>query len=201
MPIKLNLRLAFDDIRDMLGVKYEYPKYVSPLINLANQLAGATKPRIVGQMSELIKECLYKSFEGWKRWYLERYPKSIEDATSKIMNMLKNFKEALEKIDEETVRKWVKDLVLVKTFVGLTVQEPILAFISKKLDESYRLATPEEEAKGIDGFISEYSVSIKPATFKEKIGIAEIRPNGDVVVYYEKKSNEIVISEIDELTD
>ncbi|GEM_PF-5058784 len=49
--------------------------------------------------------------------------------------------------------------------------------------------------------IGEYSVSIKPATFKEKIGIAEIRPNGDVVVYYEKKGNEIVISEIEELTD
>ncbi len=118
MPIKLNLRLAFDDIRDMLGVKYEYPKYVSPLINLANQLAGATRPRVVGQMSELIEECPYKSFEGWKRWYLKRYPKSIEEATNKIMNMLKNFKEALEKIDEKTVRKWVEDLVLVKTLWG-----------------------------------------------------------------------------------
>ncbi len=136
-----------------------------------------------------------------KKWYLEKYPDSIEKATNKIMDMLKNFKEALEKIDEEIVKRWVEDLVLVKTFIGLIVQEPILAYISHRLGKEYRLATPEEEAKGIDGFIGEYSLSVKPTTFKEKIGIAEIRPSGDVVVYYEKKRDCIVISEIEGLTD
>jgi len=62
---------------------------VSPLINLANQLAEATRPRVVGQMSELIKECPHKNFEGWKNGIFK---------IPKIMDMIRNFSEALERM-------------------------------------------------------------------------------------------------------
>ena len=50
-------------------------------------------------MSELIKEfrksgC--RTFEDWKKWYLQRYPNAIDEATEKIWNMINNFKETLE---------------------------------------------------------------------------------------------------------
>ncbi len=203
MNIKLDIKIQPEIIRNIIvGEELSLPKYVAPLINLANQFAQATRPRIVGQLSELIKECPYKDFKGWKEWYLNRYPNAIEEATDKIMNMLENFKEALEKVDRNIVKKWVEDLVIIKTFIGLKVQEPILVYLSRKLGEGYRLAIPEEESKGIDGYIGEYSISIKPITFKEKIGIAEIRPSGDIVIYYKKdKDNNIVISEIEGLTE
>ena len=202
MNVRLNVQLSPETIRTIIvGEGISYPKYLAPLINLANQFAQATRPKVVGQLSELIKECPYKDFKGWKEWYLSRYPDAIEEATSRIMSMLENFKEALENVNREIVRKWVEDLVLVKTFIGLMIQEPILAYFSHKLGENYRLATPEEESKGIDGYIGKFSISIKPITFKEKIGIAEIRPSGDVVIYYEKKGNNIIISEIESLTE
>lgn len=36
----------------------EYPKYTTQVINLANQNAGGTRPRNVGQLSELLPEYL-----------------------------------------------------------------------------------------------------------------------------------------------
>jgi hypothetical protein len=46
-----------------------------------------------------------------------------------------------------------------------------LSFHFKK---PYRLAKPEEESKGIDGFIGDIAVSIKPITYKIKMGLNEV---------------------------
>jgi len=106
--VKFNKRpkINVEEIRELIVKdKVELPKYASPLINLANRFAQATRPEVVGQMSELVKKCPYKDFEEWKRWYLSKYPNAIEVATNKIMNMLSRFKETIDKLDKETVRK------------------------------------------------------------------------------------------------
>jgi len=203
--VKSNKRpkINIEEIRELIiKDKVELPKYASPLINLANRFAQATRPEVVGQMSELVKRCPYKDFEGWKKWYLSKYPNAIEVATNKIINMLSRFKETIDKLDKETVRRWVEDLVLVKTYIGLIVQEPILAYFSKRLGLSYRLATSEEESKGIDGYLDEYAISIKRITYKDKIGLAKEKPAGDLIIYYDKdKNSNIEIVEIKSLTD
>ena len=69
-------------------------------------------------------------------------------------------------IDYEMVEQWVDDLVINKTFNGMYVQKAILAFLAEQTDQSYRLATPDEEAKGIDGYVGGTAYSIKPDTYK-----------------------------------
>ena len=49
-----------------------------------------TRPRVVGQLSELINECPEKTYEGWKKWYLSKYPEAIENATVKIDEMVES---------------------------------------------------------------------------------------------------------------
>lgn len=49
-------------IRDTAGDVKEFPKYTTQLINLANQNAQGTRPRMVGQMSDLIQEFDGKSY-------------------------------------------------------------------------------------------------------------------------------------------
>ena len=83
---------------------------------MANQNAQGTRPRVVGQLSELIKECPEKTYEGWKDWYLTKHPEAIENASEKIKEMVNNLKEAIQKIDRTMIKKWVEDLVLEKTF-------------------------------------------------------------------------------------
>ncbi len=81
---------------------------------------------------------------------------------------MKDMKQVLQPMDRETIREGVEDLVIVKIYVVLRFQEAII----KKLDElegkNYRLAEPGEESKGIDGYIAEKPVSIKPESYDSK---------------------------------
>jgi hypothetical protein len=47
---------------------------------------------------------------------LSSHPDAMEKAKTKIMQMIENFKQVMTRIDEEMIRAWVKDLVIVKTF-------------------------------------------------------------------------------------
>lgn len=123
MKIKINN----DDIRAYLDIeKINLDKYVSPLINLANQYAQGTRPKVVGQMSELIQQFNGKTISEWKQWYLANNPDAIENATKKIWTKIQELKGTINNINESDVEKWVEDLVIVKTFTGLKFQEVIL---------------------------------------------------------------------------
>ena len=89
------------------------------------------------------------------------------------------------------IEKWVKDLVIVKTFIGVRFQEAILHKVSLLLEKDYKLATPEEESRGIDGFIGEVPVSIKPETYRIKKSLSEkitVR-----IIYYRKVKDGLTI--------
>jgi len=147
----------------------EFPKYTTQLINTANQNAQATRAKVVGQLSDLfpqyLKEVENPSIESWEKWYFSKYPNSIDNATNKIIGQVNNFKKALPKVDEEMIRNWVYDLLITKTYNGLYLQEAILVAISKEEGKPYRTSTPREESIGIDGYIGEVPVSIKPHTY------------------------------------
>ncbi len=160
-------------IRELIGEKKNFPKYTTQLVNLANQNAQGTRPRVVGQLSELIKECPEKNYQGWKNWYLKKYPQAVANATEKISEMVENLKAAIKLVDKSLVKEWVEDLVLEKTFVGLRFQEAVLKKVAEIKKTNYRLSLPKEESLGIDGFIGETPVSIKPISYKSKKALAE----------------------------
>lgn len=79
----------------------------------------------------------------------------------------------MSKIDRAAVEQWVRDLVIVKTFTGLRFQEAILKKGAELKRTGYRLASPGEESEGIDGYIGDIPVSIKPHTYAAKTGLPE----------------------------
>lgn len=173
----------------------EFPKYTSQLINWANQNAQGTRPKIVGQLSDLFPEYQASTYNvaisDWKEWYTEKYPGAIEEATDKIFNQVENLKEAIKLIDKSMVRKWVEDLVISKTFSGMYVQRAILAKISDMRKEPFRLASPEEESKGIDGDVGDTAYSIKPVTYKTMGRLSE---SIDIkMIYYSKKKSGLLV--------
>lgn len=192
MNKKLNLsefreyKLVKEDVIEGKEPSYDFPKYTTQIINQANQNNQATRPKVVGQMSELIQQCPYNSYEGWKKWYLERYPDAIENATDKAYEGVKNIREASKLIDREMVREWITDLVLTKTAEGLIYQEAILEHIATIEHTTYRLASPEEESKGIDGFIGNKAVQVKSITYTVKRALPEDIPCE--IIYYDKGS-------------
>ncbi|MBA4852110.1 MjaI family restriction endonuclease [Emticicia sp. BO119] len=192
----MKLKIPNTEIQELLsGKKYEFPRYTTQLMNLANQNAQGTRARIVGQMSDLIQEFQGAALSDWELWYLEKHPEAIDAAAEKVYTMITLFKTAIEQIDQALVRDWIEELVIVKTFSGLKYQEAILKKIALQCNTVYRLAKPEEESRGIDGYIGEKPVSIKPITYKTKMSLNEVI---DVpIVFYDKKKSEIVV-EFDE---
>jgi len=181
----MKVKITVEEIRRYLDVEtHEFPKYAAPLINLANQYAQGTRPRVVGQMSQLIQEFEGKTLPEWEEWYLKKKPEAIKNATEKILEKLKDLKNSLNKIDRTMVEQWVRDLVVVKTFAGLKFQEAILKKGAEIIGTNYRLSEPDEESKGIDGFLGDIPVSIKPYTYEVKASLPE---QIDVkIIYYRK---------------
>ena len=192
----MKIQVPNTEIQELLsGRNYSYPKYVTQILNLANQNAQGTRPNVVGQMSDLIQEFEGTTLTEWEKWYTEGHPDAIDRATDRVYNMVSLFKEAIVTIDKDTVRRWVEELVIVKTFAGLKFQEAILKKISLHYNKPYRLAKPDEESNGIDGFIGDKPISIKPVTYKTKMGLNEVI--NVPIVFYDKEKSEIVI-EFDE---
>ena len=173
-----------------------FPKYTTQLMNLANQNGHGTRPNVVGQMSDLFPEYERQadsiSLDGWKSWYLKRQPHALEAATDRIMEHIENLREALKQIDRDMVYQWTTDLVLDKTYHGMYLQQAILATLADQMGKKWRLATPQEEARGIDGYVGETAYSIKPDSYRSKNMLPEeIQVQ---MVYYTKGKDQWTVS-------
>lgn len=53
----MKLQIPNKEVQELLTDRtFDYPKYATQIMNLANQNAQGTRPNVVGQMSELIQE-------------------------------------------------------------------------------------------------------------------------------------------------
>jgi hypothetical protein len=169
--------------------------YIGSVINLGNSFSQATRPKNVGQLSDLIQifrdsDCDHSTKE-WERFYDEKIGKhKIEQASDKIWEYVLRIKENLNSLSKEDVYEWTSDLIINKTFSGLQLQLDILEMICD--NGNYRLANSEEEAKGIDGFVNGEPVSIKPHTYKKTIQSGkESIPYR--IIYYKQTKNGLIV--------
>ena len=181
----MKIKLDNEEIRKSLDIEpLEFPMYATQILNLANQNAQGTRPKVVGQMSELIQHFTGQTLNEWEKWYLEQKPDAIKTTTQKVLQMVENLKSAIGKIDEKMVENWVRDLVIIKTFMGLRFQEAILKRGAEIKGLEYRLSDCTQESRGIDGYIGDMPVSIKPKTYKTKATLRE--HISAKIIYYEK---------------
>lgn len=176
-----------------------FPKYSTQLLNLANQNAGGTTPRVVGQLSNLFpefeKSANTKDLKSWEKWYLSKFPNAIDMATDKVFTAVQNLQKSITQIDKPMVGEWVRDLVITKTFNGMRLQEAILVRAAEIKNLPFRSSTPAEEARGIDGFIGSVAYSVKPDTYKTMNRLPEqIKA---VMCFYAKTKTGINIEIID----
>ncbi len=189
----MKVKLKFQEIKKYVDAPtYDFPKYVTQILNLANQNSQATRPKNVGQLSELIQKFSGKKLEKWQNWYLKQYPDALNDAADKLIKMIKGLKIAIDEIDKDMIKNWLQDLVIVKTFLGFKFQEAILKKGAELLKTNYTLSNPEEESQGIDGYIGKIPVSIKPETYKVKSSLIEKLPAE--IIYYKKVKDGIEVN-------
>ena len=186
-----SLKLAKKDLIPT-NAAYSPHKYSTQILNLCASNAGATRPKKVGQMSELVGQSKARDQIEWETWYLSRYPKTVEQATIAIEDMLQKIIESARRIHRDDIRLWVEDLLLHKTFYGIYIQGPLLKKVSEALGESsYRLATPKEEAAEIDGYIGRRAVQIKPDSYRQKGALPSKAKQP--IIYYRQKGKDIEV--------
>lgn len=182
-----------DNKKDYSNSDAEFPKYTRGIINLANKDSGGTKPEVVGQMSEIFDPDEFDDYEEWHGWYMENNGDSIEEATEKIMDMIERYREAIKEIDEDMVEEWVRELVIEKTAEGLMIETMILRYLSDKHDVEYHQSSSDEESKGIDGYLGEQPISVKPKSYDTK-GSTKGREDIDVpLVKYHDTDNYVYL--------
>jgi len=91
------VKIKYDEIQDIVvGEVPDYPKYTTQILNLANQNSQGTRPKVVGQMSDLIQEFDGRTVEEWIEWYEERHPDAKEKASDKVEDMVIKLKDAIK---------------------------------------------------------------------------------------------------------
>lgn len=194
-------RLVADDVEEF---PFDTPKYTTYLLNPAINLSQSNRPEVVGQMSDIIEEFREAhpegTFEDWVEFYFEEYngEERLEESAKKAYPMVEKMRNAFEQIDEEMTRRYIRDLVLFKTYEGFDIQETILRKLGDMYDAEVRRATASEESKGIDGYIGAQAVQIKPNTHKDNLQETFDVP---VVYYDENKTNKAMTVDISELKE
>lgn len=169
--------------------------YIGSVINLGNSFSQATRPKHVGQMSDLIqsfRDSYYEqSVDGWESYYNDMIGSDkIEIASKKIYEYVQRIKANLEHLTEDDVYDWTRDLIINKTFDGLLIQLTVLELASD--GKPWRLSTSSEESRGIDGFIDGVPKSIKPYSYKKTIQSGKETIPYDII-YYRNTKNGLVI--------
>ncbi len=174
----LNFVMGANEIEEILGggvdviellrkKKIDYPKYLYNHINVACTQRGATSWRKVGKLHAMHRDKKggFRTLGEWRNYYLKRYPGAIKEATSLIMedfDMLEVSK-MIRAMVQHYVEEFVENLLIDQTFRGLKIQEIILRKTTEVFDKSgYTWSTDKEDGRGIDGYVGNIPVSIKP---------------------------------------
>lgn len=194
-------RLVAEEVEEF---PFDTPKYTTYLLNPAINLSQSNRPHVVGQMSDIVEEFKQEhpegTFEDWVEYYHEEYggEERLEEATEMAYPMVEKMRAAFEQIDEEMTHDYLRDLVLFKTYEGFDIQEAVLKKLGELYDEEVSHATATDESKGIDGYIGDQPVQVKPNTYKNSLQESIDVP---IVFYDENKSNKAMTVDVSQLND
>lgn len=139
-------------------------KYQSEFLNIVNKHGHGNDAAIVGMVSQVIKNYRKQSdspsLDGWKEYHQKLTDiKGIEFGVEKNWAQFQEMKKAIDAIDKDVLRYWLKNLVYNKTFAGLQAQDMVLKDIARRLSEereqeySYCNGDADDERAQIDGYI------------------------------------------------
>jgi len=142
-----------------------WPKYSTQLLNIATQNSQALRAKFVGSMKETWLEMKDKGIPGtldnWTNYYNGKFgEKNLAEAGKKTYEMIKLMK--IGGISEEMCLDYIKEVIYNKTHMGMGGEEMAVEVVAAHFGQDYRFGTPEEESEGIDAWIGDHPVQVKP---------------------------------------
>ena len=183
------------------GFQEGFPKYTTQILNIANQNARSTRPECVGNMSDIITEFRNKypdgKYEEWVRFYEEEYDgeEALSESAAQLHEMVEKMEEAIAQIDQEMAHRYIRQLVLYKTYMGESadIEEVVIA----KLEQVYGTDIEVTPDSWILGRLRDVPFVVESL----HSGVEEQPPENVATVYYREESNNSIIidpAEIDE---
>ena len=180
----------------VLRDRYEFPLYAKPILNIATQNSQATRVKIVGSMKEqftdFLKQSGEKGVKDWENFYNDHCDglNKIEQSANKVWEMLSKMPVDHSVFTLDLCRMYIEDLAYNKTHFGMSGEYYSVLASAKYFDLPHRFSNAEEEAQGIDAFIGDYPVQVKP---HDSVKMHHVRNHADVdttlVITYEEKKN------------
>ena len=171
----------------------DWPKYATQFLNLAGQNSKCFSAKLVGSMKELWLEFsdtgVPDTLENWETFYVNRWgTDGLDSATEKLYEMIQ--KMGIPWIDETMCADYVREVIYNKTHFGMGGESTAIAVAAEYFDLPYRFSNAEEESQGIDGWIGEHPVQVKPAdSYKKNHVFNGADTEETLVITYEKKKH------------
>ncbi len=181
--------------------KTKTPKYLGSIINVINEFSQATRPKVVGQLTEYFKEFKKNNPTGslneWKLFYLKKEPNGFKNANKKILEMYNIIKKKIaNELNMDVVKNWQEQLIIEKTFIGLSCEYLIGKYLSERFNREFIRSNPSDESKNIDFYLDNIAIQIKPISNKIRQHIVQYKT---IIIEYEitgvDKTIEIILDE------
>ena len=143
----------------------EWPKYSTQLLNIATQNCQALRAKFVGSMKEtwleMKKQNLAGTLDTWTDYYNSTHgTDGLVEASKKTFVMIKAM--GITRIEEAMCLDYIKEVVYNKTHMGMGGEETAVQVVADYYKLPYRWSTAEEESRGIDAWIDDKPVQVKP---------------------------------------
>lgn len=143
----------------------DWPKYSTQLLNVAVQNCQALRAKFVGSMKEtwlqMKEEGVKGTLDNWETYYNSQHnPEALIEAGKKTYAMISAMN--IGGIDEEMCIDYIKEVVYNKTHMGMGGEEMAVEVVANYYNLPYRFSNAEEESQGIDAWIGDMPVQVKP---------------------------------------
>lgn len=157
----------------------QWRPYVSGFLNFANRMSQATRVKNLGSTSQLFRafrqsEGAVTSLHDWERFYTNQVVnedqqsglEAISTAGARLYAQVDRIRAELDQITPQECEDYVRDLVIDKSFIGHGIEEAVLRKIAEKTGRIFTPSTLDDERRGIDGYLDDEPVSVKPASYR-----------------------------------
>jgi hypothetical protein len=176
----------------------DFPKYTKPILNIATQNSKATQVKIVGSMKDQWTAFMAtggRSVAEWEAWYMTNGGKQkIQAATDKLWAMLNQMPLDHAVFTRDLAEQYILDLVINKTHYGMSGEYHSVLAVAEYFKKPYRFSTAEEESQGIDAWLDDRPVQVKP---HDSVKMHHVYNGADVektlVITYEAKKDSCYI--------
>jgi len=170
----------------------EWPKYSTQLLNVAGQNCKVFDVKKVGSAKETWLEMrsqgIRGTFENWCNFYNSKpFVHNIPAQAQKLYEMIQKMQ--VGGITLEMCEDYIKEVIYNKTHMGMAGEEMAVEAVGQHLGKTVRFSTAEEESQGIDGWVGEIPVQVKPndSVFKGHVHNHPDRERVLLVTYEAKK--------------